>query len=208
MNASLPEIHRIQHSFRALMNGMAYPGTVRQLEVQNAPSHQFPYISNALATLITMLIDQATTFVVADEAEAELSHTIASETHGKSVPVDVAQFIIIPMHAAPEYVERAIELARSGSLLSPETGATIFIECESIENANALSGTRVSVTGPGVESSNAFSVSRVNWAHARARKNDEFPCGIDIVLVDPNGNLVAIPRTSELTLNEGQKEVS
>lgn len=58
----------------------------------------------------------------------------------------------------------------------------------------------VALRGPGVERENRFAVDRVDWLHARAQRDDEFPCGIEIVLVDPEGRVVAIPRSSSATL--------
>lgn len=58
----------------------------------------------------------------------------------------------------------------------------------------------VALRGPGVERENRFAVDRVDWLHARAQRGDEFPCGIEIVLVDPEGRVVAIPRSSSATL--------
>ena len=58
----------------------------------------------------------------------------------------------------------------------------------------------VALRGPGVERENRFAVDRVDWLRARAERGDEFPCGIEIVLVDPEGRVVAIPRSSSATL--------
>lgn len=58
----------------------------------------------------------------------------------------------------------------------------------------------VALRGPGVERENRFAVDRVDWLHARAERGDEFPCGIEIVLVDPEGRVVAIPRSSSAAL--------
>ena len=56
------------------------------------------------------------------------------------------------------------------------------------------------VRGPGVAETNHFATDRRAWAVARAQRGDEFPCGIEIVLVDAVGNVVAIPRTSAVSL--------
>ena len=54
----------------------------------------------------------------------------------------------------------------------------------------------VALQGPGVERENRFAVDRVDWLRARDARGDEFPCGIEIVLVDPEGRIVAVPRSS------------
>lgn len=74
-----------------------------------------------------------------------------------------------------------------------ETRADAHADC----GQAALRGLHVfEVSGPGVADVNRFAVSRSVWAEARAAREDEFPCGVDIVLVDGRGYVVAIPRTS------------
>ena len=63
----------------------------------------------------------------------------------------------------------------------------------------------VTVTGPGVKDANRFAVDRDSWVAARQERGDEFPCGIDIALVDPAGNVVAIPRTSAVSIEGGMR---
>lgn len=58
----------------------------------------------------------------------------------------------------------------------------------------------VALRGPGVERENRFAVDRADWLRARDARGDEFPCGIEIVLVDPDGRVVAVPRSSRATL--------
>ena len=41
-------------------------------------------------------------------------------------------------------------------------------------------------------------VSQAEWAHARAERADEYPCGIEILLVDGEGNVAALPRTTRI----------
>ena len=58
----------------------------------------------------------------------------------------------------------------------------------------------VEVRGPGVRDVNRFFVDREDWAAARAARRDEFPCGIEIELVDGAGRVVAVPRSSAVTV--------
>ena len=54
------------------------------------------------------------------------------------------------------------------------------------------------VSGPGVADVNRFAVDRSAWAEARAARGDEFPCGIEILLVDAEGRAVAVPRSARV----------
>ena len=78
-------------------------------------------------------------------------------------------------------------------------GFLLEARLDSPPNHAVLHG-QVALRGPGVERENRFAVDRVDWLHARAERGDEFPCGIEIVLVDPEGRVVAIPRSSSAAL--------
>ena len=94
-----------------------------------------------------------------------------------------------------------------GTLVSPEKGATVLVGCARLASADEAAGECggepalhvVEVRGPGVADVNRFAVDRVDWARARDARRDEFPCGIEIVLVDPAGRVVAVPRSSRVT---------
>ena len=146
MDAALSEIHRVQRSFRAVMDAMARPGRPEAMPLATGSQTRYPGIGKPLATLIDMLVDQATTFSLAQGCDDALARAIASETHAKSVMPDAASFVIVPERADAPCIEMAIAHATAGSL------------------------------------------------------EDEFPCGIDIVLVDGRGVVVAIPRTSFVSL--------
>lgn len=208
MDAALTEIHRIQRSFRAVMDAMARPGRPGAMPQAESEQTRYPGVRGPLATLIDMLVDQATTFSLAQGCDDELADAVAAETHAKRVLPDEAAFVIVPERADAPCVEMAIAYAAAGSLVSPEKGATVLIGCERIETwdgfaeqAKENAGMHwVSVEGPGVKESHVFGIDRIDWAWARNRREDEFPCGIDIVLADARGNVVAIPRTSFVSL--------
>lgn len=208
MNAALTEIHRIQNSFRAVMGAMARPGCLETMSVAKNGRTPYPAIHAPLATLIDMLVDQATTFFLDEKHYRGLIDAICAETHAKHVSPTEATFAIVADTADAFYAESVIAYATPGSLVSPETGATVLIGCTRLmtheEQAKPAEEDRmmhwISVEGPGVKTSRVFGVDRVDWVWARNRREDEFPCGIDIILADKEGNVVAIPRTSFISL--------
>ena len=208
MDAALSETHRVQRSFRAVMDAMARPGRPETMPLATGRQTRYPGIGKPLATLIDMLVDQATTFSLAQGCDDALARAIASETHAKSVLPDAASFVIVPERADAPCIEMAIAHATAGSRAAPEQGATVLVGCSRIAGQDERPGSVdddrplhwVSIEGPGVRDAHVFGVDRIDWAWARNRREDEFPCGIDIVLVDGRGVVVAIPRTSFVSL--------
>ena len=208
MDAALSEIHRIQRSFRAVMEAMARPGRPAMMPLAAGVQKRYPGIRKPLATLIDMLVDQATTFSIANGCDEALADAVSAETHARRVLPDQSAFVIVPEDADAPCDEMAVAHAMAGSLIAPETGATVLIGCGRIalrdDGAESPDGNAnmhwVSVEGPGVKESHVFGVDRIDWAWARNRREDEFPCGIDIVLADEQGAVVAVPRTSFVSL--------
>jgi alpha-D-ribose 1-methylphosphonate 5-triphosphate synthase subunit PhnH len=54
--------------------------------------------------------------------------------------------------------------------------------------------------GPGIRGEATIRVRGLEpaWMHIREALNEEFPRGIDIWLLDKNGNLIGIPRTTRI----------
>ena len=64
--------------------------------------------------------------------------------------------------------------------------------------ASAQAATEWRITGPGVDGSAVIACDRGDVLRARVEREDEFPCGIDVVLVDGAGHVIAIPRSSAI----------
>lgn len=201
MSASREEVLRLQKSFRAVMDALAHPGRPAQIPCARAANaHAFPGMHEALVTVVSLFVDQATTFCMAPGCPHALESAIATETHARCVPVDDAAFVVVPDTADAESLEVAVMRARPGTPLSPERGATVIVGCARIagEGEDSTGLTLMRASGPGVKGANAFAVDRTEWEHARAWRADEFPCGIDILLVDAQGCVVGVPRTTKV----------
>ncbi|MCB7036455.1 phosphonate C-P lyase system protein PhnH [Eggerthella sinensis] len=200
------ELHRAQRAFRSVLDAFAHPGTVH--EVEPAPENPArPIALDAALDLVTRLfVDQAVTFGVADsEADAAAAY-LTSETHARRVALRDADFIVVPARADAQTAYEAVAEACRGTLVSPEKGATVLVGCARLAGVPADASAAepaepavhvVALSGPGVADVNRFAVDRIDWLNARAARGDEFPCGIEIVLVDADGRVVAVPRSSQ-----------
>lgn len=204
MSASLEEVLCFQGAFRAVMDAFAHPGRPFALpRVQAGARHALAGMEEPLTLLTRLFVDQATTFCVAPGCDKRLELEIAAETHAHPASPEEAAFVIVPRAADDESLEVAVMHASAGTLLSPERGATVLIGCGLLSEGGAVSGcAQIEVSGPGVKGTGTFATDRTAWERARAWRADEFPCGIDILLCDAQGQVVGVPRTAAVARRE------
>ncbi len=224
MSASRSEALHMQNVFKVCLDAMARPGLITTLPSPLSEEVRYPGVTFSLVMLIDAFVDQATSIALVtasaeldtieekdkQPANSHLEQVIMAETHARVITVGQADFIAVFNNAEDALVAEAVLVARGGTLASPETGATLFIECDllasKVEDTTNLF--RVSVKGPGVKDEHFFGIDRISWLEARNKRCDEFPCGIDIILVDRVGGIVAIPRTSFISLTDNLSEAN
>ena len=198
--ATLPqELLITQRAFRAAMDALARPGRVYSVPAMPRPTLANPW----LETLTQMLLDSTCSFCVAASDEQTLSLAIRARTYAQLLPCQQARFAIIAADASVEQSASILSALSGGTDEAPELGATALIECAALFAPGEPSpSTRevhwFGVTGPGVASKHLFGVSCSWWQEVRLARADEFPCGIDLILVDQIGRLIALPRTARL----------
>ena len=196
------DLHRAQRAFRCVLDAFAHPGTVHRL----VPAPENPAspvaLDASLELVVRLFVDQAVTFCVADSESDAVAAYLTSETHARRAPLRDADFVVVPARADAQTASEAVAEACRGTLVSPEKGATLLMGCARLAGVPESGEVTepavhvVALQGPGVERENRFAVDRVDWLRARDARGDEFPCGIEIVLVDPEGRIAAVPRSS------------
>ena len=200
------ELHRAQRAFRSVLDAFARPGTVQSIELAPANPARPAALDAALEAATRLFVDQAVTFCVADSETDATTAYLTSETHARRAPLRDADFVVVPARADAQTAREAVAEACRGTLTSPEKGATVLMGCARLaevpEDGQVAEPAVhvVALRGPGVERENRFAVDRADWLRARDARGDEFPCGIEIVLVDPDCRVVAVPRSSRATL--------
>ena len=200
------ELHRAQRAFRSVLGAFARPGTVQSIELAPGNPARPAALDAALEAATRLFVDQAVTFCVADSETDATTAYLTSETHARRAPLRDADFVVVPARADAQTAREAVAEACRGTLTSPEKGATVLMGCARLAEVSEDGQVAepavhvVALRGPGVERENRFAVDRADWLRARDARGDEFPCGIEIVLVDPDGRVVAVPRSSRATL--------
>lgn len=187
-------MHAVQLAFRQVMDAFARPGTVHVVVADDRWGSSAAGMSAPLEGLVRMFVDQAVDFAVAGEAPT-VERFVIEETRSKVAPLPEAGFVIVP--AADEgLLAKAVREACGGSFVSPEKGATVLAAVGRLSQSAFDGAFAIEVEGPGVKGVQRFHSDACAWVEARASREDEYPCGVEIALVAEDGAFAAIPRSS------------
>ncbi|WP_275096167.1 phosphonate C-P lyase system protein PhnH [Sedimenticola hydrogenitrophicus] len=171
-----------QFVFRRLLEAFSYPGRVASVARTDAA----PVLSLLLATLVDAEIALADPqgLIGADDWRRLGARRAAPEK---------AHFIVARGDLAPAF-EPSL-----GTLESPERGATVVLQVESLGV-----GAPLSLSGPGIDGAATLAVGGLDptWLARRAAWNSAFPLGVDVILVDGT-RLAALPRTTRIKFEGG-----
>lgn len=193
---SLDIVHDLQTAYRSVLDSLSRPGVVASLAEQARRLDIDGGCYPATLILALMLLDAEVTFaVVADgQHQEQVTKIINQLTYAKSVNVDCAQYVFVLIGAKEQQMEAALEAARPGELNDPHESATVIIEADAVSSDSGLL-----LRGPGIRTKSVARIERSGeWKRVREQKNAEFPLGIDLIFVDADHRLVALPRTTQV----------
>lgn len=177
-----------QQIFRQLLSCISFPGTIADLS-------NYLQGSNALIGVLATLLDNTVTL---HDAHGLLEHGERRFISSPIVPFSEARFIIAD-GAIPADADIVPNL---GTLDSPEFGATVILQGKEIGSGELT----LNLSGPGISSKNQKPTQLLvkgfhqDWFIRRQQWVNDFPLGIDLVLVD-NTKVVMIPRTTQVILD-------
>lgn len=177
-----------QSVYRALLDVMSRPGSVRSLTADLY--HIWP--SGMLAVAATLL-DQEVGFCVL--GDSGLSQAIKEVTGGRCTPLETADFIFVTNGDSGGHIRHA----KRGSQEYPDLGATIVYLVERLEG-NAGHGA-ISLRGPGIEDRATPLIAGLGPQELSLVQeiNYEYPLGIDLLLIDRENKIMALPRSLRIT---------
>lgn len=183
-----------QATFRAVMDAMARPGTVRKL----APGANPPAPLAATAAAIALTLCDHDTPVWLDPAlkggeavSAWLSfQTGAPLAH---TPAD-AHFALI----AEPATMIALDNFAQGSQDYPDRSTTLILQVETLD-----AGVPLILEGPGIEKAARLAPGPMprHFTEQWKQNNARFPRGVDVILAAP-GALACLPRTTRIQMTE------
>jgi alpha-D-ribose 1-methylphosphonate 5-triphosphate synthase subunit PhnH len=186
-----------QQIFRALVTAMSSPGEVVHISVNGT--------RRTAVAVLAALLDNSVTLCDYDGTLDELTLRFLQAT---SARCEEANYVLAAAGKDPSN-NFSISL---GELAAPEAGATLILEGGRIQAspvAETASGGDfdgsgdfcLEISGPGVNGVKMIELGgfRDQWFHRRAEWVEDFPLGVDLLLVDAD-SLVCIPRSSAVVL--------
>ena len=178
-----------QAIYRDLLAVMSRPGTVRKLtgDISEISPH-------GLVAVAATLMDQEVSFAVLDDDD--LSAALRQKTDARTVAVPEADFVFVVGGRS----EGLIADAQRGTHMYPDSGATVLYLVEYL--AEQSSESTVDLTGPGIADVNSPLIRGldVDELELLGTINQDYPQGIDIILVDRDNRVMALPRSTQVTI--------
>jgi alpha-D-ribose 1-methylphosphonate 5-triphosphate synthase subunit PhnH len=194
--------------FRSCLAALSEPGRLARLD---APASLSPAVAILLA-----LTDVSTPVAVlgqdagagdAGVGDAGLRRVLAA-SGAPLVDARAARYLL----AAEEPDADELASVPLGTDLDPHLGALVVVGVDSLESGSsdvASTGTRLTLelTGPGVASRRLVRVAGLSRGFIDQRNSlvATPPRGIDLLLVTPSGDLVGLPRTTAITIQEASR---
>jgi len=180
-------VHDCQRLFRLILYAVANPGVwVDYLDIVGKFEK-----NGLLMPLLLTLCDTEAGYWLRD-CPASLTQEVAMLCGATEKPLEDAGFIFVTNADAPHDVLRQ---ARPGSFFDPHDSATVFVllpHCDATIEQE--------ISGPGVPpDGRVIELPRdaLPWLRARREMALEYPLGVDLVLVHPEGRLLGLPRTTK-----------
>lgn len=182
-------VQQNQQIFRDLVTAMSYPG--RLVSVTPTDKYQGNLLASTMSTLFALLDGEVTYQIIGEDDAA--NQEIQFRTLSSVADTSSADFIIVPLKKTNQIPE-IIKKAKKGNLLDPNQSATIIVECDELNNKKSLTW-----TGPGIKTSTQVNISNSSeWVQAREVATADFPLGIDMILINRDGQLIGLPRTTKV----------
>lgn len=175
-----------QQAFRAMMNAMAQPGAVVDVDAGFAPPAP---LNAAAATLLLTLADFETKVWSDTGVDVTAAQFLRFHTGARLIDEPaLADFALVTDPRNPP----ALDSFAQGTPDYPDRSATLIMQVEAF-------GRDWRLTGPGIDGQTRFSAAPMpedfvkQWRDNHAR----FPRGVDIIFAG-NGQIAALPRSTEI----------
>ena len=203
------EVFASQELYRLVLQALARPGEIQHISnkiLEGLSLNQETSMSSNvyIDALALMVLDLKISFYLPQKFLEAAKAGFYAKRQSAFTSADQADFIFMP--ALDDCETDAILQAKPGTLFDPHRSASVFVAMQTLSNtADIETPHQIILKGPGIKDKNTVFVSALEAFQARQARNDEYPCGIDMIFVDKDGNLFALPRTTELCIVRGDK---
>lgn len=192
------EVFDAQRTFRVLLDSMSRPGRIYEL-----PAPAYEGVPDGMSahglTVLKTLCDNLVSIAFApprEELRDSWRRYLNLNTASPVRPVAEAAYALFD---GASYATSFDELP-IGDTEFPERGATAVLQVRRV-SVESIAGLSITAVGPGIQTEQQTIVAGLDprYLSARDRACDEYPMGIDLILVDQSGAVASYPRSSTVT---------
>ncbi|WP_158737054.1 phosphonate C-P lyase system protein PhnH [Alteribacillus sp. YIM 98480] len=195
-NKGFDKVHDSQQIFRNLVEAFSRPGkTVNILPYCNSinPPQGFSAIMTGLAFT---LVDREVTFSVLHDHADGVEQYIHWQTFCNQTAPKDADYIFVDQYMDENAIDKLMDEVKIGTLTHPHQSATLFLKINEFDQKESE---QVTLSGPGINGEKSCNIGLCEkWITTRNELTAEYPLGIDLCLVNENGDLLALPRTTKI----------
>jgi alpha-D-ribose 1-methylphosphonate 5-triphosphate synthase subunit PhnH len=185
--------------FRSMLDSLSRPGTISQLtalESVDVPRCIIPLLA---------IVDVETRFAVIDNSSTahNWSELIGSATGAPPASLAESSWVV----AFSEPTRDNMEDLPRGSALAPERGCGLVVACallsKGFDQGDATQeSTSIALTGPGVDGQKIVTISGISnyFFESLCDLNGSFPAGVDVWMVDQSGQILALSRSTQISI--------
>lgn len=188
VTGSFDEVLDSQKIFRTLLRSMSFPGRVFSMD-EVATGFATKELQPCASIMQTLLDDRASFCVL--PAESGLSGFIRAHTGANEVALEEADFVFVTDSQQPLDYKRL----KTGSHVSPEKGATVVYQLAKISGSG---GRQLKLSGPGIKDTILVEMVEMPSSLIDVLKVNQFPTGVDVILVDSGLRVMGIPRSTRV----------
>lgn len=191
-------VHDTQHIYRALLEAMAFPGTVQDIGPVIQKLDDSLAFNRTAAGIALTLLDAEVSHAVQMAEATLLPDYIRRMTFSPAAPMNDADYVFADGDMDAEAIARIMESVKRGTHEAPDFSATLLLEVRGF--VEEQDGRRLVLSGPGIAIETECRVSGLTteWLMEREKANAEYPVGVDLILYTGEGHLVALPRTTNI----------
>lgn len=188
VTGSFDEVFDSQKVFRTLLKSMSFPGRIFSMD-EVATDFAAKELQPCVSVMLTLLDDRAS--FCALPAESGLSGFIRAHTSASEAAIEEADFVFVTDSQQPLDHKRL----KTGSHVSPEKGATIVYQLARIPGSG---GRQLKLSGPGIKDTILVEMADMPLSLVHVLKVNQFPTGVDVILVDSGWRVMSIPRSTRV----------
>lgn len=206
-------------TFRLLLDALARPGKINQLEYPSLYGDAPTYFSQASQSdvainmyalgALLVLLDRETSFFIASDGELlPLATPVVRWSMLRSgsnvASVDQAAFALF-CNSGNGDNSGLLDQLNKGTILEPESSATVIYVLEQLVTTGDRgemqdAAVALNFQGPGIQEMCSVSVRGLKEADITAliTARQNYPLGIDVYLIDADGHCIGLPRTTKI----------